>query len=178
MRITASLLIVAGAALMGCVPWQVDYYLPEAPSGTLKFKRGECNDVKQVIAFGKDEQSARVEFVTWPLKAGSGALVLSVFKNGPADDVSTIDFASDTLTVIDAEGKMQKLMLELPQGSATHLELSKGKSWFEQSFKLPPEAGRAFDIDVPEIRIDGSALNIPRIHFTRKSMMTMQGINC
>jgi hypothetical protein len=175
MRITKLFPLVVTVAVAGCIPLPFDYYEPQATSGKLEIRRGECNDVKDVIAF--TDRGVHVSLSAWAYKNGNASLQFSIDKK-QTDSARTIDFAADHLTLIDADGKTQVLTLKLRGESGTRLPLSAGWDSFGQTFPLPPQANSSFDIDLPELRIDGAALDISRIHFTRKLVTVMTGINC
>jgi hypothetical protein len=200
MRVTGTLFkrvipYAAISALSGCIPLPFNYYLPTAPSGTLEAQRGECNDVQDVIVFSFPEQGVRLKFHAFASSKGSDSLEFSIQKSSRtyqtlanADGAKThqadwsavkanaIDFAADHATLVDSTGKTKDLPLQLTGDKGTRLLLSADR--FGRSFALPQTVNAHFDIDMPAIRVDGTVLNVPRIHFTRKSVTAMTGINC
>lgn len=172
--------------MAGCVPDHFEYYAPQATAGTLKLYHGECNDVKDVIAFtapGIDwvklsaHATPRAGLHIWVSQNWELAFArpddteLRQHMHGPIP----VRFALDHFT-ITAAGLQQIVKLELPGGNGTAFVIQ--HEGYEQFVTGPIVSGDHFAVQLPPISMDGVEITIPEISFTKTSTLVMAGINC
>jgi len=196
------LIAFTALALASCVPEHFDYYAPQAPSGVLGPTHGECNDVKDAIVFtDPDNSDVTIRFhVGGPIKPGSALyLIVSIEKSSvqvPTDWLESrekwaarvraaheqdarpfpVRFSDGHITVVSATGERTALKLDFPGGDPTGFDL--GAGWYYRYLKFARPPGDYFELEIPEIDLNGTKLPLLRIRFTPASIGTMTGINC
>lgn len=172
--------------LAGCVPDHFEYYVPQAPAGTLESFHGECNDVKDVMSF----TAPGIDWVKLSVHATpASGLYISVVRNwrlafNRSDDAELqrnmrrpvpVRFALDHFTIVTANS-LKAVKLQLPGGDSTLFVIQ--DQGYGQFVTGPLVSGDQFTLQIPRVSIDGIEIDVPDISFTRTSTVAMTGINC